>query len=119
MDSTEAPGGDGAPKAKKQQVEKAAKAKKQQDDLAERHNSKLAALPCLACGKNDDTTNTLLCARPIGRKEGGGFCDKACHVRCTDLEDVPEGDVSEYTVKTDLNKSTGTSNFASSPRGTH
>lgn len=72
----------------------------QQEDL----DDELDALPCLACGKTDDIPNTLLCARPIGRKEDGRFCDKAYHVRCTDLEDVPEGDVSEYTVKTDSSK---------------
>lgn len=68
----------------------------QQEDLDDERDAR----PCLVCGKNDDIPNTLLCARPIGRKEDVRFCDKACHVRCTDLEDVPEGDVSEYTVET-------------------
>lgn len=65
------------------------------EDFAKRHNRELDALPCLACGENDDIPNTLLCARPVGREEDGRFCDKAYHVRCADLEDMPEGDVSE------------------------
>eukprot|EP00903_Cladosiphon_okamuranus_P011968 g11240.t1 len=64
----------------------------QQEDLAEVYNREMEASSCLVCGKNDDIPNTLLCARPIGRKEDDKFCDKACHLRCTDLEDVPEGD---------------------------
>eukprot|EP00903_Cladosiphon_okamuranus_P019547 g17978.t1 len=64
----------------------------QQEDLAEVYNREMEASSCLVCGENDDIPNTLLCARPIGRKEDDKFCDKACHLRCTDLEDVPEGD---------------------------
>lgn len=62
----------------------------------ERLQRELDQLPCLACGKNDDIPNTLLCDKPIG---DGRTCDNIYHFRCAGLKKKPRGDVSEMLYK--------------------
>lgn len=84
----------------------------------ERLQRELDEQPCLACGKNDDTINALLCDKPIG---GGRTCDNVYHVKCAGLKRKPSGDVSEFCVGTHLEKVAPyrNSDSAYSPRPTH
>lgn len=67
----------------------------------ERLQRELNEEPCLACGKNDDTANTLLCDKPVG---DGGTCNNTYHIKCVGLKRRPRKDVSEWFVLDHIEK---------------